>query len=236
MAIGELETLSDEGDADGIYCLEHAQHMPGGVYFPTRMTLIRLQDGGLWLHSPVPVDDAMADRIDALGPVLHIVAPNHFHHLYVLPALERWPNARLWISPGLENKRKDLPKDATKLSEDEGDGWPAEIERKMIAGAPDMNEFVFFHRISGTLILADLVFNWGPPRGLRQWLLFTIMDIANGLRQSRVWRMITKDPAAAAASCEDIFAWPIRRIVPCHGTILSDATSERLRAAVNRFK
>ena len=42
--------------------------------FTTRMTVIRLPDGGLWLHSPTPLDDGLRAAIDALGPVAHIVA------------------------------------------------------------------------------------------------------------------------------------------------------------------
>lgn len=241
MAIGELEKIDEN-----IYCLEHSQYMPGGVYFPTRMTIVRLKNGRLWLHSPVPVEDSMAEKIATIGPVAHIVAPNHFHNLYVLSAIERWPEAQLWISPGLEKKCpefaphataidpiiKDDAKVPTRESEPE---WREELDWNLIQGAPKMNELVFFHRATGTLILADLVFNWGRPRGLRQTLLFTVMDVSNGLRQSRAWNLVTNDRKAAAASCEPVFAWPIRRLIPCHGDIREDATSAALRDAVIRF-
>ncbi|MCR9143020.1 MAG: DUF4336 domain-containing protein [bacterium] len=235
MAVGELIKVDED-----LYCLEHAQNMPGGVYFPTRMSVIRLKGGGLWLHSPVPIDDSMAAQIEQLGPVLHVVAPNHFHHMYVAAVLDRWPDARFWFAPGLDTKVPEFAERGEPLHDDSASAaaieWRGEIDCVQIQGAPNMNEVVFFHQATGSLVLADLVFHWGAPCGPRQWLLFTIMDVANGLRQSRMWRLITKDRKAAANSCEKIYAWPIQRIVPCHGEVYENATPQILRAAVLRFQ
>jgi hypothetical protein len=49
----------------------------------TRMTVIRLGDGSLLLHSPVRIDDATRAAVDALGPVGAVVAPNLHHHFHV---------------------------------------------------------------------------------------------------------------------------------------------------------
>ena len=220
---------------EGVYCLEHNLRMPGGTLFPTRMTLIRLGNGDVWMHSAVPISDAIAAKIDAIGPVRHLVAPNLYHHLFVIPALERWPQAQLWIAPGLEKKRPDL---AHGLRLDASTGmaaWGNEITVNPIAGAPKLNECVFFHRPSGSLIVSDLFFNFDRARGFRQALLFRIMDVSGGLRQSRVWGMITADRKAAAESCEPIFAWPIRRIIAGHGMIRENATTADVRAAITRF-
>lgn len=51
--------------------------------FSTRMTVIRLPDGGLFLHSPIRLDDGLRAELDALGTVRAVVAPNKAHHLYV---------------------------------------------------------------------------------------------------------------------------------------------------------
>jgi hypothetical protein len=54
-----------------------------GFPYPTRMVLARLHDGTLWVWSPVALDDALADEIDRLGPVGHLVSPNKLHHLFL---------------------------------------------------------------------------------------------------------------------------------------------------------
>jgi len=76
--------------ARDLWCLDADLRVQAGFHLPIRMTVIRLADGGLWLHSPVAIDEATAAAIDALGPVRHIVAPNLLHHLFAGAAAERW--------------------------------------------------------------------------------------------------------------------------------------------------
>lgn len=54
-----------------------------GFGYPTRMIVIRLSNGGLFLWSPTALSDALRAAIDRLGPVKHIVAPNSLHHLSI---------------------------------------------------------------------------------------------------------------------------------------------------------
>jgi hypothetical protein len=60
-----MSTLRRE--ADGIWTAEAPQRFYG-LHFGTRMTVLRLPDGGLWIHSPVSIDVALKGAIDALGP------------------------------------------------------------------------------------------------------------------------------------------------------------------------
>ena len=46
---------------------------------PIRMVVVRMGTQ-LWAHSPVALDQEMVRRIDALGELRHIVAPNDYHH------------------------------------------------------------------------------------------------------------------------------------------------------------
>ncbi|HSP17877.1 MAG TPA: hypothetical protein VLQ79_00060, partial [Myxococcaceae bacterium] len=58
--------------AEGLWTAS-AHHRFYGLRLGTRMTVIRLPDGTLWLHSVVAVDDLLADEIQVLGPVRHLV-------------------------------------------------------------------------------------------------------------------------------------------------------------------
>ena len=49
--------------------------------YPTRMAVIRLRNGDLWIWSPIALDDALAQDVAALGPGRHLVSPNKLHHL-----------------------------------------------------------------------------------------------------------------------------------------------------------
>ena len=74
----------------------------------TRMTIIRLSSGELIVISPIQVDEKTIQEINEIGNVGFIIAPNLFHHLFVSEFKDIYPEAKLWIAPGLELKRADL--------------------------------------------------------------------------------------------------------------------------------
>ena len=65
--------------ADGIWIVDSG---PLHGVAPLRMTVIRLPDGGLLLHSPTRSTPGLRAEMDALGPVRAIVAPNLAHWMY----------------------------------------------------------------------------------------------------------------------------------------------------------
>lgn len=187
------------------------------VTMPASTTVIRLPDRSLLIYSPIAFDDATAAAIDAVGEVAHIVAPNVFHHLFAAAAVERWPRAAVHAVPGVAKKQPGLRIDH-ELAVGSSAPWGDAVGVELIGGAPKISEVVLFHRASGTLLCADLVFhvtrppNWRTRLGL--WL-----DGAGGRRlgSGRVWRLFRSDRAAARASAERMLAWPIARVAPCHG-------------------
>lgn len=60
-----------------------------GFDYPTRMVVVRLADGELWLWSPVERTTALEDEVRALGSVRHIVSPDKLHYLF----LGEWQNS-----------------------------------------------------------------------------------------------------------------------------------------------
>jgi hypothetical protein len=48
--------------------------------FTTRMTVVRLGNGDLFLHSPIAYDAALSDELASIGRVRHLVSPNQFHY------------------------------------------------------------------------------------------------------------------------------------------------------------
>ena len=81
----------------GVHALESTLRIHAGFHLPVRCTLLSLEGGGLMMISPVRLDDALAARVDALGRVTHIVAPNKLHHLFLGEAAARWPGARVQV-------------------------------------------------------------------------------------------------------------------------------------------
>src|SRR5262245_57225067 len=79
-----------------------------GFRYPTRMAIIRLSDGGLFLWSPVAVSAELRDQIDLLGEVRLLVTPNSLHHLFLQEWRAAYPNAVLYAAPGLRERRSDI--------------------------------------------------------------------------------------------------------------------------------
>jgi Domain of unknown function (DUF4336) len=63
----------------------------GPLQISTRMTVVRLSDGSLWVHSPITPTPDLVDALNRLGSVRYVVAPNKSHHLFFLPFLEAMP-------------------------------------------------------------------------------------------------------------------------------------------------
>jgi hypothetical protein len=205
--------------AENLWSLESDLRLPGGLWFPIRTTIIKLNGGDLVLHAPIAIDDATAEALRALGPVRHVVAPTRFHHLFVKPALERFAGARLLASPAVVKKRPDLPADVVLSSRLDG-ALEDDLEVIPIDGAPNAGEFVFVHRPTATLIVSDLVFHILQPRGWVTNLVLTVVGARGKMAQSRVWRHMTRDRAAAGRSVRRVLAHDLKRLVPAHGAVI----------------
>jgi len=140
-----------------------------GMPFPTRMTVVRLADGGLFVHSPVAPDAALMDAVAALGPVRHLVAPNSLHYWWMPDWKARFPGARVHAVPGLaRTARRRLAVDA-ELGDRPPPDWADELDQVLVKGRM-LTEADFFHRPSRTAILTDLIENFETGRVTNRWL------------------------------------------------------------------
>ena len=203
--------------ADGVWVAERPQRFYG-LPVGARMTVIRLDDGRLLLHSPLPLDDALRAEIDALGNVAYAVAPNRLHHLYAGDVVRAYPEARLWVAPGLPEKRPDLVHQAV-LDDDAPAEWRGELEQAFFRGRPYENEVAFFHRASGTLVLCDLAFNFGPRDALPTRVLMKLLRSYGKLGPSKLDPLLIRDRALARASLERILSWDFDRVIVAHGEV-----------------
>jgi hypothetical protein len=221
--------------ADDLWGAEHDLFMPGGVHFRGRMCVVRLPDGGLVLHSPVPIDDALAAELAVLGPVTHLIAPNKLHYLHLAAAHQRYPDAKVWAAPGLGEKQPELVQDGVidAVIGSERAPWESVLEPVFVEGIPWVNEVVFRHGPSRTLILTDLFFHIHQVANWQSRFLFWMLGVLGKAKQSPLVRRQTKDRAAAGASLRRVVAWDLDRAVPAHGRLVEGdvtASLERIFA------
>lgn len=201
-----------------------------GLEIGTRMTAIRLADGSLFLHSPVALDAETRADLASLGPVRFVVAPSKVHHFFVAPYRDAYPDAELWAAPGLSEKRRDLPFDHV-LGEAPPPGWSEEVGQLLYAGAPYMNEVLFLHRKTRTLLVTDLAMNHPGDEPLYTRLWLRVVGLHRGFGVSRLVRVLTRDRAAARASLDRVLAWDFERVVVTHGVVLQRSGRRLLREA-----
>lgn len=193
------------------------------------MTVIRIGDGSLVLHSPVPITAALRDELAALGPVGSIAVPRA-HGRFAGEAAQIHPDARLLAAPTPPRKRASLPFGGA-LADHPPAAWAGHIETHLLHGFR-LQEVVLFHRPSKTLVITDLCFHIrrASSRGARFFFR------ANGMWQrfgpSRTIRRIgVGDRAAFRRSLERVLAWDFERIVPGHGDVVERGGKDALRAA-----
>ena len=148
--------------ADGVFIVDSTLSGLLGKVMPARMTIIRLPDGGLLLHSPTRFSPALKREAEALGPIRHLVAPNSAHWTF-LPEWQRaCPDATTWAAPGLRD-RSQVQESGVRLDRDLSDVPPAEwggaIALATVPGGLGFQEVALFHRPTRTLVLTDLVLN-----------------------------------------------------------------------------
>ncbi|WP_439815124.1 DUF4336 domain-containing protein [Zavarzinia sp. CC-PAN008] len=203
-----------------------------GFRYPTRMALVRLQDGGLFVWSPIALTEALRDAVAGVGPVRHIVAPNDLHHLSVPNWMAAWPQAQVHAAPGLRAKRPDIAFTAD-LADTPPPGWAGQIDQAVIRGNAITTEVVFFHRASGTVLVTDLIQHL--PRGwYTGWrALVARLDLMTGPEPAvpRKFRMAFKDKATARAAMRPVLDWPAQALLIAHGPPVTQDAQATLRRA-----
>lgn len=197
----------------------------------TRMTVVRLSGGDLFLHSPIPHAEALDAALAEIGRVAWLVAPSKVHHLWLAPWTEAHPGATLVGAPGLREKRRDLVFHR-ELADGPPSDWAAELDQCLLAGAPAVNEVAFLHRASRTLVLTDFAMNFpGPLSGVATRLWQRAMGLGDGLSTSRLVHLLARDREALRPALERVLAWDFDRVIVTHGEVLEHGGREALRRA-----
>lgn len=159
---------------DGMWTFEQEQSL-ANIAVNVRMTAIRLECGGLWIHNPIaPTAECEALLRELDCPVRYIVLGTaaYEHKIFVGPFSRRWPDAKVYITPQQWSWPLFLPSQLFGIfptgelkDQDENSPWAKEIEQRLLCPKERLGfgfgaaECAFFHRRSKTLLCTDaLVF------------------------------------------------------------------------------
>ncbi|QAY77243.1 DUF4336 domain-containing protein [Sphingosinicella sp. BN140058] len=221
--------------AEGIWIVDSGPIVVACLSLPVRMTIIRLGDGDLLLHSPVRFSPDLARRIEALGTIRHLIAPNVAHWTFLSDWQRAFPDATVWAVPGLRD-RKEVRESGLVVDRDLGpappDAWQGEIDQGIVAGAGGFREAWFFHRASSTLVLVDLIENVEPAKlpPLTRWA----MRLTGATRDSTAFHvrsLLLLERKAARQAVAAMVATAPSRVIFAHGRFFADDGAARLSRA-----
>lgn len=194
-----------------------------GVPLPIRMTVLRLDDGDLLLHSPIRHDDRLRRALERLGRIRHLVAPNSAHWMFLPDWQQHCPDALTWAAPGLR-ERRPVKKVGLRVDHDLGAAppaaWTEEIEQAIVPGGFGFAEVAFFHRASRTLVLTDLVLNLEPaklPPLARPLARLTGTTAPDGRAPVYLRWVIGRKRQQASRAAARLVAWNPERVIFAHG-------------------
>lgn len=190
-----------------------------GFRYPTRMAVIRLAGGGLFVWSPVALTKTLKAQVNALGEVRHLVAPNSLHDLFIGDWKQAWPAARMQAAPGLKEKRTDLAFDGV-LTDTPPADWAGEIEQVVVGGNTITTEVVFYHLPSRTAIFTDLLQQLpeGWYSGWRAFVAKWDLMVSPEPSVPRKFRLAFTRRRVARDAVRRIRDWPAEKVLMAHGT------------------
>lgn len=214
--------------ANDIWSVDGSDVVFAGAAMHTRMTVVRLDSGRLWVHSPIELTAAVRDVVNDLGgDVSALIAPNKFHHLFIGQWMEEFPHAHVYAESELKHKIPSLAI-AEEITNASPELYGAEIDQVVFGGNRMFSEAVFFHKASRTLILTDLMINLRTENVKllpRLFLKFEGVVFPNG-GIPRLYRWFTRDKSQAREALAVITKWSPERLVFCHGEPFEDAAHD----------
>ncbi len=202
-----------------------------GFAYNTRMVVVRLPDGLVWVWSPIKPDEGLVEEVRALGSVGHLVSPNKIHHLFLQDWKRHFPEAKLWGPASTIAKRTDLAFEPA-LEERAPSEWGDVLDVFHFTGSAAMDELVFFHRPSSTAILADLSENFSDDfvqKNWRGWQRF--MARYWGIMAGKApleWRLSFFRKAKARVARDRLLALDPKQVIMAHGEWQSENGREFL--------
>lgn len=214
--------------APDIWLAQYPQRLLG-IDFGRNVTVIRLNDGRLVIHSTAPFTAGDIMAIRQLGEPAWLLDATLFHDTYAKQGCAAFSRIPYLAPRGF----RQIAGVTTQALETPPPEWAGQLDVLQIEGVPKTREHVFFHRASRTLIVADLLFHF--PADARGWTRFFVRNVMRLPRlsgMSAFLRLMIKDRAAFVHSLKSVFDLDFDRIVVAHGEPVATGAREVLREAV----
>jgi len=196
-----------------------------GMSIGRTVTVIRLANGRLVIHSTAPFTAADIVAIRAVGEPGWLLDATLFHDSFAKEGCRSFERVPYLAPPGFKSV-SDVQIRALVPPPTE---WDGELDVVALAGMPKVQEYLLYHRASRTLIVCDCLFNFGES--VSAWRRFFgrhVMGLRYGVGMSLFFRLMIKDRAAFEESLRPVLGWDFDRIIVAHGEIIVSDAKERV--------
>ncbi len=196
-----------------------------GMSIGRTVTVIRLANGRLVIHSTAPFTAADIVAIRAVGEPGWLLDATLFHDSFAKEGCRSFERVPYLAPPGF----KSVSDVQTRALVPPPTEWDGELDVVALAGMPKVQEHLLYHRASRTLIVCDCLFNFGES--VSAWRRFFgrhVMGLRNGVGMSLFFRLMIKDRAAFEESLRPVLGWDFDRIIVAHGEIIVSDAKERV--------
>ncbi len=199
------------------------------------MTLIRLEDGRIVIHSAIALDERAMSEIEAWGRPAVLLVPNAYHRLDAPAWVARYPDIEIRCPPGGRAKIEAVVRvDADYRGFDGGQTLSIEI----LDGIGGSEAVLIVRSPGGTsLVFNDALFNMPHGRGVAGLVFRYVTGSTGGPRVTRLFRLLAvKDRDRFRAHLERLAATPgLVRIIVSHHQVIDDSPGEALLRVAKRF-
>ncbi len=193
------------------------------------MSLVRLDDGRVFVHSAIALEEEAMAEIEAWGRPAVLLVPNRFHRLDAPAWVERYPDLQVLCPRGARKSVAQVVRVDGELSTL---GESSTLRLEHLEGVNEGEAIAVVKSDAGaTLVFTDAVFNMPHSGGLVGFLLRHVAQSTGGPRVTRLFRWLAvKDRKALRAHLERLADTPgLLRIVVSHHERIDEHPAEVLR-------
>jgi hypothetical protein len=180
------------------------------------MTVVRLSDGRLVIHSAIALDEASMKQLEAWGTPAFLLIPHSRHRLDAPRFKERYPSLRVLVPPAVLDKARavvsvdgtysDLPPDAA-------------LRLEVLGGTGGAEGALIVQSADGaSVVLNEVVFDLEPPKSAVGRAALRLVGFGPGARVTPVVKLeLVKDKLQLKAHLERLAATPnLVRLIVSH--------------------
>jgi len=180
------------------------------------MTVIRLSDGRLVIHSAIALEEPAMQELESFGVPAFLLVPHKRHRLDAPRFKQRYPGIQVLVPPAVrEPASKVVRVDGTYAD------LPADpaLSAEVLAGVGEAECVLTVHSADGaSVILNEVVFDLDPPKSSLGRAALKLVGFGPGARVTPVVKLeMVKDRPALKAHLERLAATPnLVRLIVSH--------------------